>query len=277
MTDGEHEKGSAATWDQLWKNQECNGFLDENSYVGLCEKIKFESFKKVFSKASGRKSLECGCGLATISTRLAMEGYEVTMLDLSSHALDKVKSNFKRLGLIGDFVQDDINDMPFEDKTFDLVLSFGVLEHFKDISKPVAEMVRVLKPGGVFFADIVPKKFSIHKLADMMNYLVLFSYFVIELKFRAGYKFFKNRRPKYFVNSVSLKDYLCVMKINGLEEIKSGGYGPFPSFVLPKFLNKTYLDFIRMNTNFAMNFNLSGSNLSKFLGFGWWVAGRKSF
>lgn len=277
MTNVNHEKGSAATWDQLWKKQECNRFLDDNSYVGLCGKIKFESFKKVFSRAPGRKSLECGCGLATISTRLAMEGYEVTMLDLSSHALEKVKNNFKRLGLVGDFVQNDINDMPFEDKTFDLVLSFGVLEHFKDINKPIQEMVRVLKTGGMFFADIVPEKFSIHKLADMMNYLVLFSHFMFKLKFRAGYRFFKNCRPKYFVNSVSLKDYLCVMKMNGLEEIKSGGYGPFANFVLPKFLNKTYLDFIRMNANFAMNFNLNESNLSKFLGFGWWVAGRKSF
>lgn len=81
--------------------------------------------------------------------------------------------------------------MPFEDKTFDLVLSFGVLEHFKDIDKPIKEMVRVLKPGGVFFADIVPEKFSIHKLADMMNYLVLFSYFVIKLKFRQVINFSK--------------------------------------------------------------------------------------
>lgn len=277
MTNGDHEKGSVATWDQLWKDRECNGFLDENSYVGLCEKIKFESFKKVFSKAPGRKSLECGCGMATISTRLAMEGYEVTMLDLSSHALEKVEDNFKRLGLVGDFVGDDINNMAFEDKTFDLVLSFGVREHFKDINKPIEEMVRVLKPGGMFFADIVPEKFSIHKLADMMNYIVLFAHFVFKLKFRTGYRFFKNCRPKYFVNSVSLKDYLCAIKMNGLEEVKSGGYGPFPSFVLPKFLSKIYLDFIRMNTNFAMNFNLSESNLSKFLGFGWWVEGRRSF
>ncbi len=277
MTDVEHEKGSAATWDQLWKNQGCNGFLDDNSYIGLCEKIKFESFKKVFSNASGRKSLECGCGLATISTRLAMEGYEVTMLDLSSHALEKVKSNFKRLGLVGDFIQDDINDMPFEDKTFDLVLSFGVLEHFKDINRPIEEMIRVLKPGGIFFADIVPEKFSIHKLVDMMNYLVLFCYMVIKLKFRAGYRFLKNCRTKYFVNSTSLEEYLCAIKMNGLKETKSGGYGPFPSFILPKSLRKTYLDFIRMNSSFAMDFNLSESNLSKYLGFGWWVTGRKSF
>ena len=117
MTNADHEKGSAATWDQLWKNQECNGFLDDNSYVGLWENIKIESFKKVFSKAPGRKSLECGCGMAIISTRLAMEGYELTMLDLSWLALEKVEDNFKRLGLVGDFVQDDINYIPFKDKS----------------------------------------------------------------------------------------------------------------------------------------------------------------
>ena len=97
MANGEHEKGSAAAWDRLWKDQKYKGFLDDNSYVGLCGKIKFESFRKVFSKASAKKSLECGCGLATISTRLAMEGYEVTMLDISSHALEIAKNNFKKL------------------------------------------------------------------------------------------------------------------------------------------------------------------------------------
>jgi len=276
MTSIDHEKGSPSTWDWLWHNQQCNGFLDENTYVGLCEKIKFQSFKELFDQAPGKKSLECGCGLATISTMLASEGYDVTMLDLSSHALEKVKRNFKKLGLVGEFVQDDINKMPFEDNSFDLVLSFGVLEHFEDVHRPIKEMVRVLRPNGIFFADIVPNKFSLHTVANMINYAILFLNFTVKLKFAAGYRFFKNSSQKYYVNSSSLGDYIHTMKNEGLEEIKSGGYGPFPSFVLPVFLNRIYLYFIKQNTNFAIHFNLSESNLTRSIGFGWWVTGRKS-
>jgi ubiquinone/menaquinone biosynthesis C-methylase UbiE len=272
----DYKNGSADVWDQLWKNQRYSDFLDDTTYVGVCEKIKFLSFRKSFSEAPGRKSLECGCGLATMSTMLAREGYHVTMLDLSAHALGNVKRSFEKLGLLGNFVQDDINKMPFEDNSFDLVLSFGVLEHFEDIDRPIKEMVRVLRPNGIFFADIVPNKFSVHTIANIINYAMLSFNFIVKFKFIAGYRFFKNCGQRYYVNRCSLGDYIHAMKSEGLAEIKSGGYGPFPSFALPVCLNRIYLKFIKENTNVAIKFNLSVSNLARSIGFGWWVTGKKS-
>ena len=53
--------------------------------------------------------------------------------------------------------------IPLKDNTADLIVSGGVLEHFNEneINDVVREMVRVLKPDGVFYADIAPKKFSL--------------------------------------------------------------------------------------------------------------------
>jgi len=46
------------------------------------------------------------------------------------------------------------------------VLSGGLLEHFREPAVVLAEMARVLKPGGLFYADIVPRKVSLYRWAE---------------------------------------------------------------------------------------------------------------
>lgn len=48
----------------------------------------------------------------------------------------------------------DAEDLPFEDNTFDVVIMDAVLEHIPDVSKAIAEVARVLKPGGVFIGYV---------------------------------------------------------------------------------------------------------------------------
>ena len=60
----------------------------------------------------------------------------------------------------------DINKLPFEDNSFDIVFSGGVLEYFENYEIPMSEMTRVLRPNGVFAANMVPRKFSIQTIAD---------------------------------------------------------------------------------------------------------------
>jgi SAM-dependent methyltransferase len=57
----------------------------------------------------------------------------------------------------------DVSDLPFEDETYDIVLSTQVLEHVKDPAKVVQEMARVLKPGGHLFLT-TPQSSPLHNL-----------------------------------------------------------------------------------------------------------------
>lgn len=61
-----------------------------------------------------------------------------------------------------DFVAD-VSDLPFEDGSYDIVLSTQVLEHVKDPQKVVQEMARVLKPGGHLFLT-TPQSSPLHNL-----------------------------------------------------------------------------------------------------------------
>ena len=46
----------------------------------------------------------------------------------------------------------DIQDIPFEDNSFDVVMAHMMLYHVPDIAKGISEVRRVLKPGGIFYS-----------------------------------------------------------------------------------------------------------------------------
>ena len=60
--------------------------------------------------------------------------------------------------------------LPYDDNSFEAVLSMGVLEHVEDEEKPIKEVYRILKPGGLFFVYHLPNKYSwIEYLAKLIN------------------------------------------------------------------------------------------------------------
>ncbi|MCL5292417.1 MAG: class I SAM-dependent methyltransferase [Actinobacteria bacterium] len=145
-----------AAWDDFWRKSD--GFRHEDVY-SLINKAKFDYLKSLIPPKG--RSLEVGAGEAHLSAYLAKIGYETTALDYSEEALKLAETNFERQGVTGNFVVGDAFGLPFEDRSFDLVFSTGLLEHYEDPSPIVREMVRLVEPGGLFFSDIVPDKFSL--------------------------------------------------------------------------------------------------------------------
>jgi ubiquinone/menaquinone biosynthesis C-methylase UbiE len=99
-------------------------------------------------RGSSGKLLEIGCGIGVDSIQLAKCGFDVTAVDLTENALAVAKDYAKLRGVEIDFQLANAEQLPFEDDTFDVVYSFGVLHHTPDIEASVREVHRVLKPGG---------------------------------------------------------------------------------------------------------------------------------
>ena len=96
--------------------------------------------------------LEIGGGMGTDLAQFARNGARVTDLDLSAGHLQLAQENFRLRGLTGRFVHHDAESLPFDDASFDLVYANGVLHHTPNTARAIAEIRRVLRPGGRVFA-----------------------------------------------------------------------------------------------------------------------------
>jgi ubiquinone/menaquinone biosynthesis C-methylase UbiE len=101
-----------------------------------------------FSRYSGKRVLEIGCGLGTDLMDFARAGAVATGVDLTPAGVDLVNKRFALYGLPGNAMVGDAEKLPFPDATFDVVYSFGVLHHTPDTQRAIHEVFRVLKPGG---------------------------------------------------------------------------------------------------------------------------------
>lgn len=118
------------------------------------------------------KALEVGCGSARLLCRMGREApLELFAVDNAPSALELAKATARVFGVEVAPVTGDAFSLPFDAGTFDLVLSGGLLEHFPDPQPVLAEMVRVLKPGGVFYADVVPRRVSWFRWTETLRML----------------------------------------------------------------------------------------------------------
>ena len=101
-----------------------------------------------FDRYPGKRLLEVGCGLGTDLLQFAKGGALVTGVDLTPQSIELVKRRFALDGLAVDARVSDAENLPFDDASFDVVYSFGVLHHTPNTQKAIDEVYRVLKPGG---------------------------------------------------------------------------------------------------------------------------------
>jgi ubiquinone/menaquinone biosynthesis C-methylase UbiE len=110
-------------------------------------------------RAAEAKYIELGAGRGTTSMYLASKGCDVTMLDLSSAGFEVAARNFEREGLRAPtFIHADARDTQLSSDSFDCVFNIGLLEHFERPQDVLTESVRLLKPGGLQFAVIMPER-----------------------------------------------------------------------------------------------------------------------
>lgn len=106
--------------------------------------------------------LEIGCGAGNNLWFAAREGFDVTGLDGSDAAMDFARKRFAEEGLQGEFITGDFTDLPFADASFDIVLERGAVSMAPTSAarKAIEEAARVLRPGGLMYAEIYSDRAS---------------------------------------------------------------------------------------------------------------------
>lgn len=97
-------------------------------------------------EAQPRRVLEVGCGFGEAAEKIAAAGVAVEALDISDRMVELTcaRGVSARVG--------DVQDLPFEDGSFDAALAAWMLYHVPDVERGIAELARVIRPGGRLIA-----------------------------------------------------------------------------------------------------------------------------
>lgn len=115
-----------------------------------------------------RNILDLGCGLGRNTIYFAKQyGFRMTAVDLSDYAINYLKQAAIEENLVVDAVKEDMYNMPFTSSAFDCVFAYGVTSHLTSdkVGKLIAEINRVVKPGGEIYITMLSKSSSNFKFA----------------------------------------------------------------------------------------------------------------
>jgi 2-polyprenyl-6-hydroxyphenyl methylase/3-demethylubiquinone-9 3-methyltransferase len=130
--------------------------------------VRFGYFRRILAAEASRQALrtalDVGCGGGILSEDVARLGLAVTGVDPSAESIEAARRHAVTSGLAIDYRVASGEALPFGDAAFDVVLCCDVLEHVDAIGPVLAEIARVLRPGGLLFFDTINRTF-VAKLA----------------------------------------------------------------------------------------------------------------
>ena len=147
----------------FWEKQPCG---TEATVVGETSKLSRAWFERVeafryqqepfihsvaqFTRHHSKRILEVGVGAGTDHLQWARAGAICHGVDLTDAAIETTRARLATYGFDSDLRRVDAETLPFDDNRFDVVYSWGVIHHSEKPENIVAEIYRVLRPGGVF-------------------------------------------------------------------------------------------------------------------------------
>ena len=149
------QAAGSGVWERLWRHRLAPERDDEvirREARGRRWRRIEATLNETFGRIEGLRTLELGAGRGDLSLLLAARGAKVTVLDRSPGALKRARERFERWDLPAEYVRGDLFDAVNPGGSgYDVVLSLGVVEHFRGADRKAAIRAHrlVLRPGGM--------------------------------------------------------------------------------------------------------------------------------
>ncbi len=169
-----------------------------------------------FSRFKDQRVLDLGCGSGVLSCYFAKQGARVSSIDLTEAGVNMARRNIKAQGLDVSVIRMDAEKMAFGADNFDYVFSWGVLHHTKNMNTALAEVHRVLKPGGKGLIMVYHKNSVVYYLHGL--YWLLF-----KRKLLSGYTLKSVQdfyTDGYYHRYLSKKDLMARLSLVGLKPVQ---------------------------------------------------------
>jgi SAM-dependent methyltransferase len=241
--------GSAADFDQDWTealSQDGGRWLiypttQPVKQFDLFEQVKAQEVDAVLAAHHLDQGLvlEYGCGAAGMSVYLANHGFRAVACDISVNALHLAQLNMDRHLASGStdsvhVAAGDVLQLPFADASFDVVMSYGLLEHFAPeiVDVVLAEVVRTLRPGGLFIADIAHRRFSVRTLGMWLSLIGSLAYHAATLRWQRLPSMTGAYLDALYENDLDNKAWSGALQRAGLQDVQVRICHPFPPLAL---------------------------------------------
>lgn len=122
--------------------------------------LRFKYFDRHIANWQGLKVLDVGCGGGFSCEFMVARGAQVFGIDQSQNCIAIAQAHAAGNGFEIDYKSGFAECLPYPANYFDVVLCVDVLEHVADLKKTIAEIHRVLQPGGIFCFDTINRTFK---------------------------------------------------------------------------------------------------------------------
>jgi SAM-dependent methyltransferase len=138
-------------WDKKWGTDEgrADWLEPEPDVIALLPELKARGT---------RTALDLGCGVGRHALLLAEHGLVVEAIDGSAAGLAVARETAQARGIALGLRQGNADALPFDNGSFDFVLSWNVIHHgtLGDVGRRLAEIWRVMKPGALYQGTMLP-------------------------------------------------------------------------------------------------------------------------
>ena len=165
--------------------------------------------------------LEVGCGSGIAVQLFAEAGANVTAVDLTPWAVETTRKRMEAFGLEAHVQEADAERLPFEDASFDLVFSWGVIHHTTDMDAALGQLVRVLRPGGQLVLMLYHRRsFFFLAYRGLARFLPVARRFGLHFEgARAG------EREGLIARHFTRAEVVEMLRARGLEQVRVQPYG----------------------------------------------------
>src|SRR5712691_10422623 len=173
-------------WDRVYSDKFMTMWYPNEDIIRFCTRLiqrklthdRYEVKRKV------KRALDLGCGNGRHALYFAREGIDASGIDASEQAIEWARDWARREELNVDFRVGDIAHLPYEDGSFDVVVSHGVLDHvmMETARQAAKEVQRILKPSGLFYCDLR----SVEDFERGVGKEVAPNHFIVSEGFEAG-------------------------------------------------------------------------------------------
>jgi SAM-dependent methyltransferase len=140
-------------WDDCWVNE-------QKRERWLVPESEVQHIVPVLRERGAKNVLDLGCGVGRHALFLASQGFHVFAMDGSSNGVELARKEAERRNLSVDFRCSVMIDLPYEPKTMDYILAWGVIYHgdITVVRSCLREVRRILRPGGLYQGTMLSKR-----------------------------------------------------------------------------------------------------------------------